>query len=71
MSTAVMISTGSCDESHTCTFTSTGTDPISGQPKTVRMVTKMSGDNEVMEMWEPTPDGKEFKSLEITYTRKK
>lgn len=72
MSTALMTSTGTCDEAtSTCTSTSTGTDPISGQEKTVRMVTKWNGDQETMEMWEPTPDGKEFKSFEIVYTRKK
>lgn len=72
MSTGIMTSTGTCDEAtNTCTFTGSMVDPISGQAKNLRMVSTWSGaDTEVFEMWEPTPDGKEFKAMEITYTRK-
>ena len=35
------------------------------------VVTLADNDNHTMEMWGPAPDGKMFKTLEITYTRKK
>lgn len=73
MSTGIMTSSGSCDEAtNSCTFTGSMVDPISGQTKNLRMVSKWNNpDQEVFEMWEPTPDGKEFKAMEIVYTRKK
>ena len=73
MSTGIMTSTGTCDEAaRSCSFMGTMVDAISGQSKNLRMVSKWTNDDhEVFEMWEPTPDGKEFKAMEIVYTRKK
>ena len=72
MSTAVMSSTGSLDASGKgMTFKGTMDDPMSGKP--MKMEEKMSiadNDHHMLEMWSPGPDGKMFKSMEITYTRK-
>ena len=48
-------------------------DPIAGvKDKTVRSVAREINDNKaVFEMYDTTPEGKEFKSMEITYTRHK
>ncbi len=72
MSTAVMVSTGTTQAGKTWTFTSSMPDPMSG--KTIPVEEKMSvvdNDKHVFEMWNPGPDGKNYKSMEITYTRKK
>ncbi len=31
----------------------------------------VSPDQHVLEMYQPGPDGKEYKSMEVTYTRRK
>jgi hypothetical protein len=70
-STGMMTSTGTCAGAN-CTFTSSMPDPMSG--KMVQGTTKvnfLSKDKHVMEMWGAGPDGKQFKMMEITYTRKK
>ena len=47
------------------------TDPASGARKTLRSVTKViDKDHYTTEMYDTTPDGKEFKNMEIHYTRK-
>jgi len=72
MTTGVMMSEGTCDaEMKNCTFTGTMVDPISKTPLKLRMVTRWTGANtEIFEMYTPSPDGKEFKMMEITYTKK-
>ena len=72
MSTGMMSSTGDAEGDNAYSFTSTMPDPMSG--KNVEMKTKVTivnKDKHVMEMWGPAPDGKMFKMMEITYTRKK
>jgi len=52
--------------------TSTMSDPVSGKP--TRATTKLTvadNDHHMLEMWGPGPDGKEYKMMEIDYTRKK
>lgn len=45
-------------------------DPMKGKPVMKRAVERrISEDKFIMEMYKPGPDGKEFKSMEITYTR--
>ena len=47
-------------------------DPTLGKELTTREVFKIIDDNtQTMEMYKPAPDGKEFKTMEIKYTRKK
>lgn len=72
MSTAVFVTEGTCDASgKNCTFTGTMTDPVKKTPIKTRMTTKWpSPTSEVFEMYGPDPDGKEFKMMEITYTKK-
>jgi hypothetical protein len=69
MSTGVMLSTGSCDADHACTFTGSWTDPVKKTLVNSRMTTRpgKSG-SEIFEMYGDGPDGKEFKMMEMTYT---
>ncbi len=71
MSTGVMISTGTCDASgKVFTYTGTVTDPFTGQPKKEKSVLRIINDDKhVFEMFSIGPDGKEFQSLVVTYTR--
>ena len=47
-------------------------EPSVGKELTMREVFKIIDDNtQTMEMYKPAPDGKEFKTMEIKYTRKK
>ena len=72
MSTGIMVSQGSCDAQHACTFTGSWNDPIKKAPVTARMTSRWtSPTTEVFEMYGPGRDGKEMKMMEITYTRKK
>jgi hypothetical protein len=72
MSTALMVSKGTCDANMLCTFKSEYKDPATGTMKTMRGVIKEEGpDKEVHEAFESGPDGKEVKTMELTYTRKK
>jgi hypothetical protein len=72
MSTAVMISTGSGGSGNTYEFSSSMDDPMTGKPSPVtEKVVVTDADHHSMEMWSPGPDGKMFKMMEITYSRKK
>jgi hypothetical protein len=71
MSTSIMMTKGSMDGN---TMTSSGTmdDPMSGKSQVVNnKVTIVDNDHHTMEMWGPGPDGKPFKTMEISYARKK
>jgi hypothetical protein len=72
MGTMMMTTIGTVDPSGKV-FTSTSTidDIMAGKPMTVRMVTRIVDNNKhVMEMFGPDPSGKEFKMMELVYTRK-
>ncbi len=72
ISTGLMTTTGSCDEKDACSFSGSWVDPVSKKTITSRLVSHWSGaDAETFEMFGPGPDGKEFKMMEITYTRQK
>jgi hypothetical protein len=70
------MSTGMMDMKGTLTgnaISETGTtmDPMSGKPMNLKSkMTVTDNDHQTFEMWGPAPDGKMFKMLEITYTRK-
>jgi hypothetical protein len=71
MGTGLMTTSGKCDEKGACTHTGEFVDPMTGKKK-IRMTSRDEGpDKEVHEMFDTGPDGKEFRSMEIVYTRKK
>ena len=71
MSTGMMVSHGTCDAKNACTFTGSWNDPIKKGPVTSRMTSRWtSPTTEIFEMYGPGKDGKEFKMMELTYTRK-
>ena len=71
MSTMLMTSEGTCDSSgKVMTLYGTHTDPMTGAKKTQKSVSSMiNNDKHVFEMFDRAPDGKEFQSLVVTYTR--
>ena len=75
MGTGIMLLEGPWDETtKTMTLTGKAIDPTAGNASEmdVREVFKIVDDNtQIMEMYGPAMDGKEFKMMEITYSRKK
>ncbi|MGH8608669.1 MAG: DUF1579 family protein [Gammaproteobacteria bacterium] len=72
MSTGIMLSTGQCDDKGACTHSGSYMDAMTNAKKTVRMTSRDEGpDREVHQFFEKGPDGKEFKSMELAYTRSK
>ena len=71
MSTGMMVSTGQGD-GKTFKFKGDMADPMTGKNSVIdEKITVVSDDQHVLEMWGAGPDGKNFKMMEITYTRKK
>jgi hypothetical protein len=72
MGTMVMISTGSADATgKVMTFTAEIDDVLTGKKAAVREVVRVIDNNKhVFEMYGPDKSGKEFKTMEIVYTRK-
>ncbi|MGH9367073.1 MAG: DUF1579 domain-containing protein [Thermoanaerobaculia bacterium] len=72
-STALFKATGNFDVSgKVLTLTGKSDDYTTGKEITMReKVTIVSSDEHIFEMWGPAPDGKEYKMMEIRYTRKK
>lgn len=72
MTTATSISYGTCDSSRkVMTLVGDGIDHMTRQPRKEKSILRIiNNDKLVVEMYVPGPDGKEFKSMEITYTRK-
>ena len=73
MGTGVMHLSGPWDAtSKTLTLTGKMVEPASGKEVVVRETFKgIDNDTQLMEMFAPGPDGKEFKTMEITLKRKK
>ena len=71
MSTAITTSLGACvEDCARIRFVGRHGDPWSGTKRDSRGMTRfVSEDEHVLELHEPGADGKEFKMLEITYTR--
>jgi hypothetical protein len=66
-----MVSQGDCDDQGTCTFTGSWNDPVTRQQVNARFTNRWtSPTTEVFEMYGPGPDGKEFKMMEMTYTKR-
>ncbi|HYC39709.1 MAG TPA: DUF1579 domain-containing protein [Chitinophagaceae bacterium] len=72
MGTGMMVSEGKWDDaSKTITLTGKMVDPTIDKETSVREVFKPVDDNtQTFEMYRPGPDGKEYKCMEIKYTRK-
>ena len=72
MSTGLMLSEGTCNaQMKPCTFTGHWNDPVKKAPVKARMTTRWTSPTvQVFEMYAPGKDGKEFKMMEITYTKK-
>jgi len=71
MSTGLMVSEGTCDAQKSCTFIGHWNDPVKKTPVKARMTTRWTSPTvQVFEMYAPGKDGKEFKMMEITYTKK-
>ena len=72
MGTMVMVSYGTMAPDGTLTMWSDVDDPITGKSAKMREVMRFPDkDHQLFEMFGPDPSGKEFKMLEIAYTRKK
>lgn len=71
MGSGIMYMEGKWDEaSKSITFTGTCTDPMAGKSVAVREVFTIVNENtQLMEMYAQGPDGKEFKNMEIKFTR--
>jgi hypothetical protein len=72
MSTGTMTGTGDCDDKGACSFQVTTNDALTKAAKLVRLASRWtSPTEEIFEMFETGPDGKEMKTMEITYRKKK
>ncbi len=71
MGTGIMVGEGDYDpEKKQWTYQTKGTDPIAGKSIKMRSIERIVDSNKwVMESYRPGPDGKEFKTMEITYQR--
>lgn len=59
------------DQTKAITFTGSMVDPISGKTLPARETFRIVDDNtHMMEMYSTTPEGKEYKTMEIKFTRK-
>jgi hypothetical protein len=72
-STAIMTSVGTIDAAgKVITMKATTSDPATGRVTTTdQKITIVDNDHHSIEMWGKAPDGKNFKMMEIQYTRKK
>lgn len=72
MGTGMMISEGTCDsDGKTFSYIGSYNCPIIGKAKKQRSQSRIISENKhIFEMFDTGPDGKEFKNLEVTYTRK-
>lgn len=72
LSTGIMLFTGTADASGKIfNYTGDYADPMTGKLQKMRSVMKIVGDKaHIFEMYGPGEDGKEFKMMEITHTRK-
>jgi hypothetical protein len=73
MATGIMTGEGTYNpKTKTYTSVAKSTDPMTGKTKTVRGTdTTIDDDTWKSAMYDKTPDGKEFKTMEIVYKRKK
>src|SRR5262245_55210106 len=72
MATGIMTSQGTVDATgKVITWTGESSDPMTGKPSKMRMVTRITDDDHhTFEMYGRGADGKEMKMMEIIYTRR-
>ncbi len=72
MGTGIMLFTGTADASgKTFNYTGEYADPMTGKLQKMRSVMKIVDDkSHIFEMYGPGEDGKEFKMMEVTHTKK-
>lgn len=71
MSIGVMVSEGDCDDQGTCTFKVGWNDPVTKGKVNARMENRWTHpDTEVFAGYAAGPDGKEYKVMEMTCTRR-
>lgn len=73
LSTGVRVAGGTCDATgKSCAWAGTYSDPDSGRSKPVRLELRLEGaDREVLTAFEGGADGKEARTMELVYTRRK
>lgn len=73
MSTSVMVAAGNADPTgKVMAFAANMEDPVTHKIHRIdEKITIVNNDHHVMEMWAPGMDGKVYKNMEITYTRRK
>ena len=74
MGSGILVTTGNWDDANkTLTLSGTMKNPANGLDCSIREIYKMVDDNnQILEMYGPDPQtGKEYKTMEIKYTRKK
>jgi hypothetical protein len=72
MSTGMMLSEGTADASgKVMTTQAVATDPLTGKPTKMRIVSKWESDDKIVEEFFEKKGGKDVKTMEITYTRAK
>jgi hypothetical protein len=71
MGTGAMVARGKCGVGEkVCKFTGSYNDPLTGKAKNIREVITMNNDNSfTFEMFGPDNAGKDYKVMEILYTR--
>lgn len=71
MTTGIMMATGTCEEGGKVhKMSGEYVDPMTMKTKKFRWVSKtISPGKEIFEFYDEGPDGKEFKTMEITYTK--
>jgi hypothetical protein len=69
MSTGMYRGEGTADKSGAIVIKTTGADPMTGKVTRGRDVWKIEEKKMVLEMYMPAKGGKEFKTMEITYTK--
>jgi hypothetical protein len=70
MGTGMMAMTGKCN-GKSCDMSGSYNDPMTGSKKWMRMTAELGADRELHVMYDKGPDGKEIKTGELVYTRKK
>lgn len=73
LSTGQRVAGGRCDEAlHSCVWRGSYPNPDTGKAQPVRLELTLDGpDREVVTAFEPAADGKETRTLELIYTRRK
>ena len=70
MGTGIMLMKGTWDDAaKTVVYTGSSTDPMTGKPQPMKSVSKMVDDNHLVMTMYNIVDGKEVKSMEISYSR--